>query len=165
MKFSPEDHQVTFYYYPIQDACARSMMEICREWRERTAHDLAAIKLSIFFDVRVRKPLLSPAPSTLCLTEILSAASWLRPLPDQPDESYFFPAGSVTISLHKNRIFFEPAHPGGRKAQKRFHRLCLHLMEKLLSEHFGLPCRVRLKRTDRLYIVQFTKPSNHIRRS
>lgn len=165
MKLNPEEHKLTYYYYPVQDTCSRSMMEICREWRERAALDLAAVKLSIFSPVLIRRPLCSPVPSELCLSEILSAASCLRPLPDQIDESYFFPAGGVTISLHKNRIFFEPAHPGGRKAQKRFRRACLRLMERLLSEHFSLPCRVRLKKAGRLYIVQFRKASNHIRRS
>lgn len=120
--------------------------------------EIIRLKELIFCDVIVRKPLLSPIPAVLPWDEILSASSSLV-APDQSIESaYRSLDGSVLIDvLDRSRIYVEAQARGGRKIQRMLKKRTLRLLELILMDYYGIPCRVRFTAKERVFIAQFGK--------
>lgn len=120
--------------------------------------EILKLKDLIFCDVLVRKPILSPVPDTLPWNEILAASTALVK-PDKTCESaYRSMDGSILIDVYDgSRIYVETACRGGRKAQRTIKRRSLRLIELMLMDHYGVPCRVRFTAKERVYIAQFGK--------
>ena len=112
----------------------------------------------IFCDVLVRRPLLSPVPGVLPWNEILAASAALV-APDEEIKTAFRSLdGSVLIDvLDGSRIYVETHARGGRKIQRMMKKRSLRLMELMLMDYYGVPCRVRFTAKERVFIAQFGK--------
>ena len=112
----------------------------------------------IFCDVLVRKPLLSPVPDVLPWNKILSSSSALI-TPDEEIKTAFRSLdGSVLIDvLNESRIYLETHARGGRKIQRMMKKRSLRLMELMLMDYYGVPCRVRFTAKERVFVAQFRK--------
>lgn len=125
---------------------------------ENNPMDIIKLKDLIFCDVIVRKPLLSPVPSELPWNEILASSSALV-APDKAVETAFRSMdGSILIDVYnKSRIYVETQAKGGRKVQRMLKKRSLRLLELLLMDYYGFPCRVRFTAKERVYIARFGK--------
>ena len=125
---------------------------------EITPMEIIRLKDLIFCDVIVRKPLLSPVPSSLPWNEILAASPALVKREESMETAYRSLDGSILIDvLDDSRIYVETQARGGRKVQRMLKRRSLRLIELLLMDYYGAPCRVRFTAKERVYIAQFGK--------
>jgi hypothetical protein len=119
---------------------------------------LFALKELIFCDVIVRKPLLSSIPSVLPWNEILAASSALTAPDKTVETAYRSLDNSVLIDVYDvSRIYVEAHARGGRKVQRMLKRRTIRLLELILMDYYGVPCRVRFTAKERVFVAQFGK--------
>ncbi len=120
--------------------------------------EILKLKELIFCDVLVRKPILCPVPAVLPWNEILAASAALVRPDEACEGAYRSMDGSILIDVHEgSRIYVETVCRGGRKAQRMIKRRSLRLLELMLMDYYGIPCRVRFTAKERVYIAQFGK--------
>lgn len=125
---------------------------------ETSPMDIIKLKDLIFCDVLVRKPLLSPVPAELPWREILAASPALVCREESLENAYRSLDGSILVDVYEeNRIYVETQARGGRKIQRTLKRRSLRLLELMLMDYYGVPCRVRFTAKERVYIAQFGK--------
>lgn len=125
---------------------------------ESNPMDILKLKELIFCDVIVRKPLFSPVPAVLPWAEILSASSSLVVSDQEIPTAFRSLDSSILIDVwEQNRIYVEAQTRGGRKVQRLLKKRTLRLLELILMNHYGVPCRVRFTAKERVYIAQFRK--------
>lgn len=177
------ERRVVYYYYPVQDAPSRSLLSILDErcknliidagliipainhqpkeekiMTEMTPMEIIKLKELIFCDVIVRKPPLSSVPDELAWNEILAASTALVKPDEVIETAYRSLDGSVLVDAHEgNRIYLETSARGGRKVQRMLKRRSLRLLELMLMDYYGVPCRVRFTAKERVFIAQFGK--------
>ncbi len=125
---------------------------------ELTPMEIAKLEKLIFCSVIVRKPLLSSVPENLDWSEILAASTALVKPDEVIETAYRSLDGSVLVDVHEgSRIYLETSARGGRKVQRMLKRRSLRLLELMLMDYYGVPCRVRFTAKERVFIAQFGK--------
>jgi len=141
---------VACYYYPLTDAVSCSMHEMQAGRLKEMKINPDLIREAIYRPVIQRMPILTPAAQPDFNKLLSESPLFVR----QPGGDWVARGKTVIVSHWKGRIFFEPVREGGRKSKKRFHRQSLALLSRLMTDHFGVPCRARYLRRRREYIIE-----------
>lgn len=152
-RLTPQDRAeslVVYYYYPLTDTVSRSMHEMQAEWLKEMKINPDLIREAICRPVIVRAPHL-PMTAQPDFDRLLSKSPHFT---QQSGGDWISRDRTIMISHWKGRILFEPVKKGGRKSEKRFHRQSLSILSRLMTDHFGVPCRARYRRRQREYIIE-----------